>query len=1530
MASNGEEKKIVPEDLESDNRDVADLWKQALKQYKGIVGFDLQPKFNNVQAMIDFGTNEMNSFHKFRHNSKKVDKLRSLFAANIDYIEKGAQQLISAAVPAFPPAAAIGTAITYLLSACKQVSADYDVVVVFFDDMNSFLERVVILETRLPSHKAYQNCLMDVFTSFLTLTGYAHKYIELGRFKKWITNLIGGEDSDLGGARKKMDKDLTRLQNATEFAILGNSEELKKMNTELQNNQEAHTRMLEEQKEMMFSISQDTGSIRSDVAKLLKAFTEQNAKHDHKGKPSTQDAGKPASANRVRNRMPDVEGDGHEYAILKETLIPDTCTWVFSQQEWEDWVKQGEDVSVLKPVLALAGLPGTGKSHLAAAVHDKLYDLAKKDSSQRTCVAHFYFREQRKDLSLFRSGLITTINQIVEQSVPLCERINAEMVRDEVFYNVFEWRDLLLKILGPSFSNDSPNRLFVLFDGLDELIDFPQFLEFVKLVRQEKFRISIVVTSRPDLLQKLSEQAEVSTIEVTKEKQLQDFKTLAWHRINDLNYLKKFTRYVQQRIAEKVEVASPNLLYAEHTLERLNALGREGAALQVLAQPMPENLHGVYEIMLDECQRRMPADRQQIAAKLLHWIAFSYRVLTLDEVTSLLVYLSKDDSFTLEEIPEVASKFLQIGDPAFEAQTREIAHRDTSTGSIEDLEKAEAASDNQDDVYNDGALPVKFKERSMRAFFRDASDVDSKWHLKASEAHRQIFLAGVDLVKPEPLGPGHPIKEGLRLYAAYRLLSHFVELKLEEHTPQEKAEVMEGLAMALSHTDFADTLSRTGMTYNRGVKSLVNDRVALWAESLKIPEISPLLSPDAAAWWADVAIDSRRCRYGMVRGYVSRIYTAANLEEVLSAYKLLYGLLGVSGLDELLVDKAKANFPDEASAPAPSSDDPPTDDSGNAANQATGELGEEKSSLGLPGIFSDLEMDGTAYRAVGELFFHYSHYKAADLMCKKAYDICHSGDDNVEKFKISILHSKVLLKLHEKDKAFETILERVKDIETVDVPTALKRAALLAKAEVETKLKMRQAAAESYTKAKSIDPTGMTTGDALVKEIELFEKVDDYAGYFRTLKSWSPIDRLTWMAWNYCYDGRERHDTLRSLAIKEGEAEFLIEIYKNAIQFLDRLNSGAPLRLELAVTYFRAAGDLENARKYLDDIFNTTSGGYPYSITDEQPQTMLQRAVDVMSDVLYEIFRSSRDPKVKLEALEALKGLMDRPLSLSVPIYTALDLVHRRIVIASMCLKMGQGSEFQERLQSVFNDCFAGLSDKVSWNDGQNLEKLGHALMILSKAVPDGQDIQRYARIVISAMFSKITTASEEEDGLSSESDESGDEESDSSDDEDDTPPEGVVFLARAGRVGTFEGMAAFETMNSLRSGNKSSPKDEGDLGNPDIVVYSCDGGICTPTAGYAWWGDSVVHYCAECSTTLICEICYNARHTPEKVGSPNVMHFCDKRHNYIKLPVEGWRGIKDGVMRVDGEEPVKFESFLNRLQNEICTDAWDRFWTGA
>lgn len=45
--------------------------------------------------------------------------------------------------------------------------------------MNAFLQRITILESRLPAYPAYRNCLMDVFTSILKMCGFATKYFHL-------------------------------------------------------------------------------------------------------------------------------------------------------------------------------------------------------------------------------------------------------------------------------------------------------------------------------------------------------------------------------------------------------------------------------------------------------------------------------------------------------------------------------------------------------------------------------------------------------------------------------------------------------------------------------------------------------------------------------------------------------------------------------------------------------------------------------------------------------------------------------------------------------------------------------------------------------------------------------------------------------------------------------------------------------------------------------------------------------------------------------------------------------------------------------------------------------------------------------------------------------------------------------------------------------------------------------------------------------------------------------------------------------
>lgn len=100
-------------------RDVVDIWSDAIRQYQGIGGKDLKAgydQFKSLDAMVDFGCKEMENFHSFRYDSTKVTKLRGLFKDGIWLIEGGMQQVVAAATPAFPPAAAVGTALTYMLT----------------------------------------------------------------------------------------------------------------------------------------------------------------------------------------------------------------------------------------------------------------------------------------------------------------------------------------------------------------------------------------------------------------------------------------------------------------------------------------------------------------------------------------------------------------------------------------------------------------------------------------------------------------------------------------------------------------------------------------------------------------------------------------------------------------------------------------------------------------------------------------------------------------------------------------------------------------------------------------------------------------------------------------------------------------------------------------------------------------------------------------------------------------------------------------------------------------------------------------------------------------------------------------------------------------------------------------------------------------------------------------------------------------------------------------------------------------------
>jgi DNA polymerase III delta prime subunit len=263
---------------------------------------------------------------------------------------------------------------------------------------------------------------------------------------------------------------------------------------------------------------------------------------------------KAALASRVRNLFVEIEGEDHEYYVLKDTIIPDTCNWVFEEPEWEQW-HTSEDPS---PVLAISGDPGVGKSHIGASVYDKLLNEVQTNADKTLCAAHFYFREQASDLHTFGNAVNIIIIQVVEQNEEICGMVLAEFNKDEVDVDFQDSEDVFRKLLAPVFRKDSKYHLNLMLDGIDELEDFENLITVLEIIQSEELRISVVVTSRPERVKEISDAVPTTSILVNKEKQKLDLRELIWNRLNSLSSLRTFGRYVKQRVADKLEEFSPS------------------------------------------------------------------------------------------------------------------------------------------------------------------------------------------------------------------------------------------------------------------------------------------------------------------------------------------------------------------------------------------------------------------------------------------------------------------------------------------------------------------------------------------------------------------------------------------------------------------------------------------------------------------------------------------------------------------------------------------------------------------------------------------------------------------------------------------------------------------------------------------------------------------------------------------------------------------------------------------------------------
>lgn len=586
------------------------------------------------------------------------------------------------------------------------------------------------------------------------------------------------------------------------------------------------------------------------------------------------------------------------------------------------------------------------------------------------------------------------------------------------------------------------------------------------------------------------------------------------------------------------------------------------------------------------------------------------------------------------------------------------------------------------------------------------------------------------------------------------------------------------------------------------------------------------------------------------------------------------------------------------------------------------EYDETKAILGIIGLFGEeVKPDAAGHRAVATILLENGLEVPAETTCRQALELCTSTDE--EWYRASCVLTNILLERKKKKEAYQVSQTAANELRMNEVPAPLRRIVHTTHARVQRKLGLFGPALESYAQAKASDPNGITPGEDLVGELKVVDRKEDKTEYIQMLKGWSLLERITWLASDYLDEGEERHAMFCDIASETGENEFIVQFYEEATSFLDNIDAAPPLRLDLALVYLEVCRDPQKTLETLDQIFDGHATGYRYPVVGGNALWMIPRALDCMANVQVELFRRSRDPVYKGKRIASMASMMQRPFVLDVPRTSASFTSSQRIALAYMYMVMGPVSKFQEITQSLLDDCFVGLADSVGWNDSPYLWTLAKTLALMSRALRNDHKLRRYARIVGSAMFSQLTKDEKDQDQAGTDGSGAGNEKDttassrrggDEKDTKDQTTNEGDEV-----EIDSSDDEDKLEPM----------PDDEGDLIDNEEVLYTC-GGFCYPARKFRWWGNCSAYLYVTHETGMICEECqaeYDAIQRGEK--SFRGRYFWGIGHDKLKLPVEGWKGVKDGVFRIEGEKPIAVDAFFEKLRTEVCRDAWERLWAG-
>jgi ankyrin repeat protein len=312
------------------------------------------------------------------------------------------------------------------------------------------------------------------------------------------------------------------------------------------------------------------------------------------------------------------DAENGEYRKHRASYLPGTGEWLLSSPAFRKW-HDGDDVGILW----LKGIPGSGKSVMAAALADKL-------SKEKVPVLYFFFR-QIIDANHTPSALLRDwLAQVLPYSPPLQAKIKEYLEEVRPLNNLSMadmWRDLKGALVYLP-------KVYCVVDALDEMDSGNEaFLQaLAEFGKWRPSQVKVVMTSRPVTSVELPLRRE-SILQIRLEEKLvdRDIASYVAHRLN------RSPKQLSPQHCEVIKQAVPGranglFLYAKLAMD---AFLEEEADVEVVLNNLPTDLHVMYTGLLREHARRsgVPDDQQLL---ILSFVTHASRPLRLLEVAEMI------------------------------------------------------------------------------------------------------------------------------------------------------------------------------------------------------------------------------------------------------------------------------------------------------------------------------------------------------------------------------------------------------------------------------------------------------------------------------------------------------------------------------------------------------------------------------------------------------------------------------------------------------------------------------------------------------------------------------------------------------------------------------------------------------------------------------------------------------------------------------------------------------------------------------